>query len=119
MCEIIVQTVDLVCPENAHIDVKLLKRGDVIEVCDDGWQWTDTEINHPNWRLLKFPGVSKEEVTLLLYPEIDVKPWGVIGENPMLQIRGFYLDLDMHPQDDIHAMTKRREPRDDPSVIGK
>lgn len=31
------------------------KRGDVIEICPDGWGWSDAELNHPDWRVIRSP----------------------------------------------------------------
>ena len=31
------------------------KRGDVIEICPDGWGWSDAELTHPDWRIIRSP----------------------------------------------------------------
>ena len=47
--------------------------GDVIVVCPDGWGWTPAELNNPDWRLLKMPGLDPSAVRALQDCAIDAK----------------------------------------------
>jgi hypothetical protein len=73
-------------------DAKLTKRGDVIVVVPDGWGWSDIECTNPHWRIFKWPSVTESEASALLTPELPISEADV--DNPLLQRRGFNLNLD-------------------------
>lgn len=110
MCEILVRVIDKTNPGDPYLDAKCTKRGDVISVQRDGWPWGVQEQLNPDWRIVKIPGVSVDDVASLLAPEPETDP-----QNPsrMLQSRLFRLDLDGHSEqlDAWLANTKRTRKR--------
>lgn len=44
--------------DKAPVQVGAYVAGDVIVVCEDGHQWSAAERSHPDWRIVKLPGVS-------------------------------------------------------------
>lgn len=122
-------------------DAKLTKRGDVIVALPDGWNWTEEEQRNPAWRILKWPALSLSAASVFLSPELDTEPAQLGIENPMLQRRGFGLDLDAKSlppafaawlADDTRAapfftvpagitvttLRKKKQARTNPNVIG-
>lgn len=97
MAELLVRTVSKVNPTNAHRDAKLTKRGDVIMVCPDGWGWCGDELKNPHWRILKWPSITVSEASLFMSREIQTatNPFvGIYLPDPLLQARGYHLNLD-------------------------
>jgi hypothetical protein len=124
--------------DDLYRDVQLTKRGDVIEACEDGHDWTPAELTNPDWRILKVPGLTWNEANALKSSE-DGDP----TTNKMLQRRGFYIDVSSLtlPQsfidwvrDDTRAaptftigpaalatlrsLVVRKQPVSDPAIIG-
>lgn len=92
MCELLVRVVDKINPD-PYLNVGLTKRGDVIAVCPNGWNWGTAELSNPEWRIICLPNVTETEVASLLQPEVNTDP---LNPSKMLQRRAFKLDLD-HP----------------------
>ncbi len=99
MCEILVYTIDKQ-GDDVYKNAKLEKRGDVITIQEDGWNWGDAELSDPSFLILKLPGVAIIDVASLISPELDttgskdpaVTDWAQLTNT--LQFRGFNLDLD-------------------------
>jgi hypothetical protein len=72
-------------------DTKRYKRGDVVVVCEDGWNWGLEELKNPLFRIIAIPGMSVSEASQFLAPEVDIDP-----RNPSktLKRRAFKLDVD-------------------------
>ncbi len=102
MAELLVRVVDKVNRDSIYLDVACTKRGDVIAICVDGWQWGKEELANPDWRIVRLPGVDPEDLSGLLAPERDVDP-----KNPSktLQRRAFKLDLDRAEIDKANLRT--------------
>lgn len=95
MAELLVRTVDRVNTDHPYLDVKLTKRGDVIDVRGDGWPWQEGDKTEPYWRILRWPGMTVEQVEHLLEPEIHPEPIPLPHlQFPMLQARQYFLDFD-------------------------
>lgn len=95
MAELLIRVVSKVNLDDIYKDVKLTKRGDVIVAQPDGWLWGSEELRNPDWRILKWPSISVADAQPLLSEEIPDAPWPIPGQkDPMLQRRGFYLDVD-------------------------
>ena len=94
MAEFLVLIASRVDAADPYKDVKLHKRGDVIEIVPDGWVWSAAEKTNPNWRIVKWPGVLVADVTDFMQPELDNRTVKM-GSDPMLQIRGFNLNIDI------------------------
>lgn len=90
MCEVLLRVVDKVS-DDPYRDAKLTKRGDVITVQPDGWNWGAQELADPNWRILKLPNVPQATAEGFLGPEVDTDP-----ANPslVLQRRAFRFNVD-------------------------
>jgi hypothetical protein len=67
MAELLVQIQD-----KAGFDAKgnalATRPGDVIVVCEDGWGWTKTELQNPDWRVIKMPGLPVSAVRAMQDP---------------------------------------------------
>lgn len=130
MAELLLTVVDKVNPNDPLMDCKLLKRGYVVVVLDDGWPWSALETNSPEWCLLQVPGVPVTNFSHLLTPEAETDPG---NPNPYLQSRAFMLDLDsllpegtftppvviITTEDAIASITIPVLPIENPAVIGR
>lgn len=65
MCELLVRIVDKTNPDSPSQSAKLLKRGDVVVACPDGWPWSTLEQQSTDWRILRVPGVAVSGVSNL------------------------------------------------------
>lgn len=36
---------------------------EVLCVCPDGWQWSPVELAHPDWRMVRLPGISVSDAS--------------------------------------------------------
>ena len=104
MCELLVRVVDKI-NSNPYLNVQLTKRGDVIAICPDGWNWGTEELAHEDWRIICLPNVPESEMASFLQPEINTDP---LNPSRMLQSRAFKLDLD-HPTLSPHISGKRNK----------
>ena len=143
MAELLIRVVSKTNAADPYRDAKLAKRGDVICVQADGWSWSEMEKTNPDWRILKWPSVSVSEASLLLTPELPTaaKVSGDMPDDPMLQLRGFHLDIDaatmpkalrtyladatrkqpfviMPSQITVAALKRQKAKRSNPAVIG-
>jgi hypothetical protein len=89
MAEFLIRVHDKTNPNSIYEDVRCMKRGDVVVVCEDGWPWSQKELTAPYWRIVKVPGMPMEEAQALTTPEL-----GDINVNRMLRRRAFKLDVD-------------------------
>lgn len=90
MCEILIRVRDKVNTD-PYLDAKCLKRGDVVEVVADGWNWRPGDLTEPFWRIVKLPQVSVSAAQTLLAPELDLDPQ---NPSPVLRRRAFKWDVD-------------------------
>lgn len=143
MAELLVRVVSKVNPSDVYKDVKLTKRGDVIVAQPDGWGWSDMEKTNPDWRIFKWPSVTVSEASVFLSPELPIAPKASpdMPDDPMLQRRGFNIDVDLAAlpaslrqylsdmtraqssfdvpaQITISMVKRQKERRVDPAVIG-
>lgn len=65
-----------------------LRPGDVVAVCPDDWKWTPAEIENPDWRIIKMPGLDVEALGDLLIPAHTSTP-----DSELLAKRAVKLDL--------------------------
>jgi CxxC motif-containing protein len=89
MSELLVRVKDRT-HKDFYIDCGLTKRGDVIAVCPDGWNWGTEEISNPDWRIIK-TDLTEDEASVFLSPERDKDP---TQPSRTLQFRAFKIDLD-------------------------
>lgn len=92
MCEIALLINDIISEDPIN-DSKMLKRGDVIEVLEDGANWGRMALTNPNFRMIKLEGISISEAMVLKASEM---PTDSLQVSRMLRPRMFTLDLD-HP----------------------
>lgn len=90
MAELLVRVVDKSLPD-PYANTKLTKRGDVIVIQPDRWAWGSSEQKHPDWRIIRVPGVAVVAVQAFLAPEPEVDPG---AQSLMLQRRAFRLDIE-------------------------
>ncbi len=96
MIELLVQVRSGTNPDNIYSDVKLFKRGDVIVSMTPDWPWSHEEQTSPSFRILKMSDEHPDDGESLITGELnDIPQMLQDDENPMLQVRGFYLDLDV------------------------
>lgn len=79
---------DKVNPNDVTLDVKCLKRGDIVVVVNDNHNWGKQELINPDWRILKAPNLSEADTADFTEPEAD------FDTDPMCQRRKFMIDLD-------------------------
>lgn len=89
MAELLVRTVDNINPD-AEMDYLSSKRGDVIVVMPDGWQWSKAEAKSSIWEIVKAPGVSVFDANVFLGPEINTD-----DTNPQIKLRSRAVSLDL------------------------
>lgn len=120
MAELLVKTYDQI-NSDPYLDVGCDKRGFVITVQEDGYQWGEGEKSSGEFIVLKVPGVPADDFHSLLVPEFSLQQ---AVPNRMLQIRGFRIDLTAWianpPRDFVSAMLYKLAlpPKPDPNVIG-
>lgn len=76
--------------KDPYKDAQQSKRGDVIVVKESGLAWGAIELSLPEYRIIDAPKSSISSLSMLTEPEA---PTTRIPD-PMLQHRGFYLNLD-------------------------
>jgi hypothetical protein len=90
MAEMLVRIVDKVNPDSKVLDARCLKRGMVVTIQPDGWEWSDAERKAPYWQIVTVPGASVDDLSAYLAPEP-----GDAAVNDLLQRRAFKLDVDI------------------------
>lgn len=85
--ELLFRSKDKVNPSEL-LDVKCLKRGDVIAVVADGWNWQRQELINPDWRIIKAPLLTEDDTLDFTDQEA--------GDDPMCQRRQYMIDFS-HP----------------------
>lgn len=120
MCEMLVRTRDKAPLDTPEAQARVSQRGDVIDICDDGWAWTYAERTNPDWTLVKLPGVDKEKMSAFLGSEP-----GDPLLNKYLRRRAFSFDIAGYqsgviPKDQTQAlaMKMQKPPVVDVAVIG-
>ena len=117
MCELAVRIVDKVL-RDPYANARASKRGDVVVVVEDGHVWGAEELTHPEYTIVKVPGVPWEQALGFMAPEVDDHMASV--ESPMLQFRAFKFDLDAPRPTDYNSLmaVKIRKPKlEDPNVL--
>lgn len=115
MCELLVFTFDRINEECPYQNAACLKRGDVVELREDGHPHSDFERKF--FEVIALPGVTLANASGFVAREPEVDP-----SNPsrMLQRRAFFLDLDApRPRNlaQLLALKRRRHPLPDPNVL--
>ena len=90
MAELLVRMVDKVNPNDYDLNLKCFKRGDVIDVHEDGWPWSAAEVLNPEWKIMYFPNGTMSAAESYLVPELPTGP----DDLSTKRLRGFYFDLD-------------------------
>ena len=91
MCEVLLRVRDKINSVDVYADVQCLKRGDIVSIVPDGWNWGSAELTNDDWRIVKLPNIALSLAEAFLAPELPVDP-----QNPgkMLRRRGFKFDID-------------------------
>lgn len=131
MAELLLRVVDKTSPD-PYRDARLTKRGDVIVVCPDGWNWGLEELASPDWRILRLPALSVSEARALLAEEPETDP---TQPSRVRQRRAFRLNLTLplfaslsqprRPIEDLpisllqfRAAVQRKPALVDPAILG-
>lgn len=85
--ELLVRRTDKVSLDKVE-DSIILKRGDVVVVCPSPWNWSQAELNNPNWIVVK-SDMTYEEATTYISPQK-----GDRRIDPALKLRAKSIDLD-------------------------
>ena len=104
MCEFLVNLADQASGDPVQ-DAALPKRGDVIAIQADGHAWGQGETGHPDWGILRWPGVDPAAYAHLLVPEAPQR-----AGQKLIQYRQYHLTSGRE--------VLRRPPLEDPDVIG-
>lgn len=78
--------------ETVFDDTKLYKRGMVVDVHEDGWDWGHQELVNPDFRVLKAPGLDKGAAISMLSAEAGFADADY--STSTLQIRAARFDID-------------------------
>lgn len=118
MAEMLVRTVDKKNTDDIYKDVGLLKRGDVVVICEDGHKWSTEERTAPYWQIVKVPGAKVKD--LIIY---TIREPGDPRVQKTLQRRAYEFDLLAHDGSDLDtasalALKVEKPPIEDPNVIG-
>lgn len=99
MAEVLLRVVDVTSPD-IYKDVRLLKRGMVVEIMPDGWNWSHAERTAPYWRIIALPGVPVDTVRYLTRTEHsqvlndDPSRYEEESRYPMRRCRAWRFNLD-------------------------
>ncbi len=93
MAEMLVRLFDKYTGKDPHFLAKTTKRGDVIVVQEDGWQWSDLERKSPDWIIVQVD-MKIEKARAMLARELGPVDKNGKDINPLLQLRAFKVDLD-------------------------
>lgn len=92
MCELLVFVRDKVNPDDKFKDARLYKAGDVVVVVPDGWNWGLRELDNPDWRIVKMPGVDPEAQAVKALTDVEFNIGSRDVKN-VLRRRSVKLDL--------------------------
>ncbi len=90
MAQLLIRVVNKVNAD-FYLNTKCTKRGDVIVVQSDAWQWGSSELSNPDWRIIKHTELTVSEANAFLAAEVDTDPG---SPSKTLQRRAFKLDVD-------------------------
>jgi len=115
MCEMLVRVVDKVNEADPYAHARLTKAGDVIVICEDGWEWGRAE-GPPDYMVVRVPGAPVGVLSGLLADQPSN------GEDVLRQRRAFGLDMaqvkgTMSLQS-VQAARVRKPYEPDPNVMG-
>ena len=100
MYDLLVRVADKPLSGNPLLDCKRTMRGDVIVVKPDGWAWSPTERNNPDWRIIK------TDMTLAEAEGMTASDGGNPLANPYRRVRALKFDIDSLPQGILIAINK-------------
>jgi hypothetical protein len=64
--ELLIRIRDKNHPTDANLNRQLTKRGDVIAIQPDGWNWGVRELTNPDWRIISVPNLTRRQEEQLL-----------------------------------------------------
>lgn len=119
MAELLIRVVDKVNANDADANMRLLKRGDVVDVRPDGWGWSALELSSPWWCLVRVPGASVDDLAVFLSPETG--PPGSKTLRPRansFDLSGYSADTGAVIPVPVAAFERRKSPRSGPARAG-
>jgi len=116
--ELLVRIVDKPKSGNAVLDAGRMEAGDVIHAAPDGHVWGKSEINHPEWKIIKVSGMTQTEADALLGRELATSP-----DHKLLRKRHIKLDLNklqdtVIQREHLRSAIVVKSPLQDPNSIG-
>lgn len=57
-----------------------LGRGDCVACVENGWVWSESELTHPDWRIVKVPDMSVSEAESYLVPDMGNPEFGYLPQ---------------------------------------
>lgn len=90
MCEMLVRIEDKATDPDPDKDRHISKKGHVIDVRHDGWDWSEAERTNPAWRIGRVPGAPPEDYTKFIMAAVQVGPLATV----QVARKAFYLDVD-------------------------
>jgi len=90
MAELLVRIVDKINSSDSYLNTQCLKRGDVVVVQENDWDWSLAELAGNPWTVIKFPDGSVSAANSYLVPVYATGP-----DDPTIILpRAYYFDLD-------------------------
>lgn len=90
MCEFLIWVHSMPVAANAAIDCYRPQRGTVITVQEDGWGWTTLEQTHPDFYIVKVPGIPASTGAAFMAPDPNFGNPAF----PFARLKNFILDID-------------------------
>lgn len=94
MAEILLKITEMEQSGDPLLDVKRLGRGHAICTMPDGHPWSEAERTHPEWRIVRIPGVAAEAFNALIAPDLGYGSVEARLRNRMLRARQWRVDIE-------------------------
>jgi hypothetical protein len=107
MAEIAIRTTDRPMSGNPRVDRHRSVRGCVLDIRPDGWQWGPMELNSPDWRIVKLPGLDATLLTQFINSDLNYGNPEAEALNPVL--RRWMVKVNMDQLDQILAHPQLRK----------
>lgn len=97
--------------------------GDVITIEDDGHPWSARERSNPAWKIVRFPGRKKSDLSQLVTPDLGYLTEEGEKLSQVLRRRAFRMKVDavgdeVAKAQDVSGLIEGKPVLSDPKVIG-
>jgi hypothetical protein len=86
MADILIRIRDKETSGDAETDALQFKSGDVVVICETPWPWSVAEQTNPDWRILRLPLVTAQQMSDLMLPQLGSVDAN--GNTPLRRKRG-------------------------------